>query len=140
MLVLGFAGTGPMHRFLVLSWTVTTTTTTCNTRFVEKMKEKSDQHMELVKLLTEEGWKVQYTDKHRVILGTAGAIFNNTASLFQDVFKINKANTDSTLNKLSALAVNKGYDIITHRRRLDSARLPATMHPCNRRYNRYNDS
>ena len=113
---------------------------TSATRYQDKLKEKSDQHAQLYDLLKAEGWNVQYTDNHRVILGTAGEIFKNTVSLFQDILKIDKAKTDSTLCKLSALAVNKGRNIITCRRRLDASQLPTTMHPCNKRFNRYHDS
>ena len=111
-----------------------------STRYLEKREEKSDQHTQLYDLLKAEGWNVQYTEKHKVILGTSGTIFKPTVSLFEDILKISKAKTDSTLNKLSAHAVYKGRDIITCRRKLDASQLPTSMHPCNRRYNSYHDS
>ena len=110
---------------------------TSHTRYLDKMQEKSDQHEKLVADLREEGWKVQYTDQHRIVLGTPGTIYLNTVDLLSNLFKIPMAKVDSTLCKLSALAVNKGQDIICARRRLENTQLPSTLHPHNRRYNNY---
>lgn len=74
---------------------------------------------ELVKALREEGWTVEYTDVHRVILGTGGAIYKNTARLLQDIFELPAPQVDKVLFKLSAWAVNKGQHTIRARRILE---------------------
>jgi ribonuclease HI len=95
-----------------------------NTRYLEKLAEKSNQHEKLVQALKTAGWKVQYTDKHRVILGTGGYIFKNTVSLLEEVLMIPTPQVDKALNKLSTLAVDKGCNIITCRRQMERVAFP----------------
>jgi hypothetical protein len=89
---------------------------TANTRYLEKVKEKQQQHEQLCQALRAAGWNVQYTADHQVILGTGGDVYKPTVSLLNSLGVTDTAKCDSSLCKLSAWAVDKGRDIITNRR------------------------
>jgi enoyl-CoA hydratase/carnithine racemase len=92
-----------------------------NTRYLEKLQEKQEQHTRLCEALTAEGWKVQNTDRHQVILGTGGDIHSPTEALLNGLGVAEDDKRKKALRKLSALAVNKGQHIITCRRQLEAA-------------------
>ena len=92
---------------------------TSNTRYDSKLQEKAEQHKKLVEELKEEGWKVEFSTDHIVILGTAGLIQLSTKTLLKDTLEVSHEITEKTLCKLNEIAVRKGHDIITTRRKLE---------------------
>jgi hypothetical protein len=99
-----------------------------NTRYLEKLQEKKEQHTRLCEALAAEGWRVQNTDNHQIILGTGGNIHGPTEALLNSLGVADDDKRKSALRKLSALAVNKGQHIITCRRQLEAALRGAHQH------------
>jgi hypothetical protein len=92
-----------------------------NTRYLQKLQEKKEQHTRLCEALVAAGWKVQNTDSHQIILGTGGDVHKTTEALLNSLGVADDDKRASALGKLSAWAVDKGQHIITSRRQLEAA-------------------
>jgi len=88
---------------------------TGNTRYMDKVAEKREQHNSLIQALRDEGWPVQY---HIVVLGTGAFIFNDTVDAL-DNLKVPPAPKHSALLALHRLAAIKVHQIIVSRRKIE---------------------
>ena len=87
-----------------------------DTRLHDKECTKMEQHRRLEELLKKAGWKVNYVV---IPLGTTGGIHNTLTKTLQRTFKLNKARTDRTCNRLHDMAVHMAHALIRKRRQLE---------------------
>jgi ribonuclease HI len=89
---------------------------TSNTRTDELIKEKRQQHVALIKAMTEEGWTVMYPKENIVALGTAGWVRQETKTLLQTWLPHDSLTVKATLRKLSVHSAKKCMDHVITRR------------------------
>jgi hypothetical protein len=99
---------------------------TSNTRTDDLIKEKRQQHVALIKAMTEEGWTVMYPKENIVALGTAGWIRQETKTLLQTWLPHDSLTVKATLRKLSAHSAKKCMDHVITRRILEKGGQPGT--------------
>jgi hypothetical protein len=99
---------------------------TSNTRTDDLIKEKRQQHVALIKAMTEEGWTVMYPKENIVALGTAGWIRQETKTLLQTWLPHDSLTVKATLRKLSVHSAKKCMDHVITRRILEKGGQPGT--------------
>ena len=99
---------------------------TSNTRTDDLIKEKRQQHVALIKAMTEEGWTVMYPKENIVALGTAGWIRQETKTLLQTWLPHDSLTVKATLKKLSVHSAKKCMDHVITRRILEKGGQPGT--------------
>jgi hypothetical protein len=88
-----------------------------DTRYVDKRKEKEQQHQKLVAELRAAGWAV--AEPHIIILGSGATIYKSTTSFLKNTLQLSKAKIRDTIHRLIRHAAQAAYTIVSTRRHLE---------------------
>jgi hypothetical protein len=97
-----------------------------DTRYTDKLQEKTKQHVNLVRALRQAGWTV--ADPHIIILGSGATIYKDLAKFLRSTLGLRTAKVREITHQLIRHAALAAHSIIGTRRCLERGEGPPPSH------------